>query len=89
MPCDRGVKEVVRIIDLNKMARQVYKRKFKENHQLINLRARCQFHSATRCVVKYMIGFNHYEKRHKEINYNLPSSECPRCEEIKTWSYIV
>ena len=60
VPYDRGVKEVVRIIDSNRMAQQVCERKFKENYQLVNLRSRCQFYGATRCAVKCIIGFNHY-----------------------------
>jgi len=72
VPCDRSTKELIHIIDSNKMAKKVCKNKFKEYNEQIDLDARRQFHSATRSAVKCMIGFNHYGERHKIINRNLP-----------------
>ena len=39
VPCNRGIKEMIRIIDSNKIAKQVYESKFYEYHELIDLRA--------------------------------------------------
>ena len=51
VPCDRSTKELIHIIDSNKMAKKVYKNKFKEYNEQIDLNARKQFHSATRSAV--------------------------------------
>ena len=89
VPCDRSIKETVRIIDSNAMAMRMCKHKFKDKANLVNLSARKQFHGATRSAVKCMIGFNHYAERHKTINMNLPSNKCPRCNAIETWSHVI
>ena len=62
---------------------KTYKHKFKGNTDLMNLSARKQFHRATRSAVKCMIGLNHYTKRHKKMNMNLLSNECPRRDAIE------
>jgi len=41
VPCDRGIKEMVRLIDSKQMALQVCKDKFKENYLLVDIEARC------------------------------------------------
>ena len=89
IPCDRGVKELIRLIDSNRMAQQMCKNKFKENYHLIDIKARGQFQGATRSTVKCVIGHNHYGERHKLFNCKLPSSDCPRCGEKETWSHII
>ena len=38
--CDRGIKEMVRLIDSKQMVLQVCKDKFKENHLLVDIEAR-------------------------------------------------
>ena len=88
-PCDRNVKETVRLIDSNETAMKTCRHKFKDRANLVNLNARKQFHGATRSAVKCMIGFNHYATRHKKLNVNLPSNKCPRCNEIETWSHVI
>ena len=71
------------------MARKICQSKFKEHSEIVDLRARKKFHGATRGAVKCVTGFNHYGKRHKEFNYNLPQSNCPRCGNIETWSHVI
>jgi len=71
------------------MVLQVCKDKFKENHLLIDIEARYQFHGATRSMLKCMIGYNHYGVRHRKINQNLISVECLQCREIETWYHVV
>ena len=87
--CDRNVKELIRLIDSNKMEMKICEKKFNEHHEKIDLDARRQFHGATRSTVKCMIGFNHYGARHKMINKKLTSTECLRCSENETWEYVV
>ena len=72
-PCDRGIKELIRIIDSKQMLKQVYKDKFKKHHHLIDLEARNQFHGTTRSAIKCISGFNHYGARYSKINQDLPS----------------
>jgi len=39
VPCDRSIKELIRLIDSNKMAKKVCKNKFKEYNEKIDLDA--------------------------------------------------
>ena len=89
VPCDRGVKELIRKIDSRRMMKEYCKEKFKSNSRLIDIEARYQFHGATRSAIKCMIGYNHYGKRHSIINQNIPSTRCPRCGEEETWSHVI
>ena len=84
VPCDRSTKELVRILDSERMAKKAYDHEFKGNSQLVNLKARKQFHGATRSAVKCMVGFNHYGERHRRLNVNLPSDKCPQCDSVET-----
>ena len=88
-PYDQSIKKTVRIIDSNDMAMRICKHKFKDKANLVNLRARKQFHGAIRSAVKCMIGFNHYAERHKMINMNLPSNKCPRYNAKETRSHVI
>ena len=45
--CDRGIKELVRLIDSNKTAMKKYREKFKKHSEIVDLQARQQCHSAT------------------------------------------
>ena len=84
VPCDRGVKELIRNIDSRRMMEKYCEEKFKSNYGLIDIEARCQFHGATRSALKCMVGYNHYGKRHSKVNQNIPSPCCPRCGESET-----
>ena len=42
-PCDRGVKELIRIIDSKRMMEEYCEEKFKVNHKLIDIEAQCHF----------------------------------------------
>jgi len=87
--CDRGIKEMVRLIDSKQMVLQVCKDKFKENYLLVGIEVRYQFHGTTRSALKCMIGYNHYGVRHRKINQNLISAVCLRCGEIETCYHVV
>ena len=50
-PCDRGIKEVIRIIDPNRVMKKVCDEKFKENAEKVDMQARKQFHGATRSAI--------------------------------------
>ena len=89
VPCDRGIKEMIRIIDSNKIAMEICKEKFKQHHHLVDLEARRQFHGATRSAVKCMAGYNHHGVRHNRINLDLPSTQCPRFGYKETWDHVV
>ena len=39
--CDRGVKEMIRIIDSKEIVKEMYKETFKQHHKLIDIEARC------------------------------------------------
>ena len=43
-PCDRGIKEVIRIINSSKILERLYKNKFKANSSIYELNARRQFY---------------------------------------------
>jgi len=89
VPCDRGMKKLIRLIHSDRTAKQICKNKFKENYHLVSIKSRGQFHGATRSAVKFMIGNNHYGERHEMFNCELPSSDYPRCGEKETWSHAI
>ena len=87
--CDRGIKEIIQKIDSINNAIEAVMQLFGENYTLINLELRNIFKAgATRSTLKYVIGYNHYGKRYKIINFNIICSKCPRCDKEEIQEYV-
>jgi len=82
---------MIRIHDAIEIENSYYKRKLKEQKELVDSKARnCfQIGQVISSILKCAYGFNHYGTRDKEINKGLIDSDRPRCSEDKIWEYIV
>ena len=69
---DRGIKELIRRVDTNKVAKKTCDEKFKNSSKIVHLQAQRQFYGAVRSAVKCMIDFNHHASRCKNFNTKLP-----------------
>ena len=39
--------------------------------------------------MKYLVRFNYYGCRNKQINKGRAESKCPQCQQIKDWTHII
>ena len=54
------------------------------------MKARAVFNiGATMGIIKYMSGYNHFERRNKMINREAISTQCPRYIDKEDWEHIL
>ena len=67
------------------------KKKYKYNAEFIDIKARNIFSnkSITASMITCSYRYNHYDVRNAMINQNLIDSECPQCNKLEIWDYII
>ena len=83
MPCERGIKELARIIDSQKIEYQYAFKQFGENVKFIDLEARNIFRNISILIIIYSIKFNYYRIRDHKINNKLVDERCPCCNSVE------
>jgi hypothetical protein len=90
IPQEKSTKEIVQIHDSRKAEYNCAYRQFPQTVQLIDLNARHSFSKGSTCsMIKCCAKFNMHGTKDRVINPNMVSQLCPRCNAIKTWSYVI
>ena len=86
----KSINKMIRTYNTTKEEEQYYKRKFREQSNLVDIELRnyFQLEQIKLSVLKRMFGFNHYGTRDKNINKGLCDSDCLRCSNEEDWGHI-
>ena len=88
--CHRGIKEMIRIVDMRKAEYEYAYRKFGDKVKLIYLKVRNLFSKlATISNIKCSIKFNHYSMRDILINSRQVNDSFLRYNDKENWVYVI
>ena len=82
---------MIRIIDRREEEKKYVKKKFGYKADFIDIEARNSFQTnkIIISIIKCAHRYNHYSLRDVMINENMVEANCPWCNQIEMWDYVI